>query len=93
MWAGSRLEPRKDGVLRAGHGGRAAEVGGAGGGMGGVDSPDHLKRTAAAADNVAGSVSNLSGRVMTLRYNLMDDASYQDCLARADWAGADLYIR
>jgi hypothetical protein len=28
-----------------------------------------------------------------VRYNLMDDASYQDCLARADWAGSDLYIR
>ena len=38
----------------------------------GSATPDHLKRTAAAADNAAGSVSNLSGRVMTLRYNLMD---------------------
>jgi hypothetical protein len=50
----------------------ASKAGGAGGMGGSVDSPDHLKRTAAAADNAAGSVSNLSGRVMTLRYNLMD---------------------
>lgn len=34
--------------------------------------PKSLNDTAGAADNAAKSVSNLSGRVMTLRYNLMD---------------------
>ena len=28
-----------------------------------------------------------------VRYNLMDDASFQDCLDRACWAGGDLYLR
>jgi hypothetical protein len=28
-----------------------------------------------------------------VRYNLMDDASYQECLAQADWAGGYLYMR
>ena len=28
-----------------------------------------------------------------VRYNLMDDVSYADCLQRADWAGGYLYIR
>jgi chemotaxis protein histidine kinase CheA len=51
---------------------KTGSSGGAGGSSGGIDTPDHLKRTAAAADNAAGSVSNLSGRVMALRYNLMD---------------------
>ena len=27
------------------------------------------------------------------RYNLLDDVSFQDCLARADWAGGYLYMR
>jgi hypothetical protein len=27
------------------------------------------------------------------RYNLLDDVSFQDCLARADWAGSYLYMR
>lgn len=27
------------------------------------------------------------------RYNLLDDISFQDCLARADWAGGYLYMR
>lgn len=27
------------------------------------------------------------------RYNLLDDISFQDCLARADWAGSYLYMR
>ena len=28
-----------------------------------------------------------------VRYNLLDDASYANCLERADWAGGYLYIR
>jgi hypothetical protein len=28
-----------------------------------------------------------------VRYNLMDEVSYADCLLRADWAGGYLYIR
>jgi hypothetical protein len=28
-----------------------------------------------------------------VRYNLMDDASFQDCLDRACWAGSDLYLK
>jgi hypothetical protein len=27
------------------------------------------------------------------RYNLLDDVSFQDCLARADWTGGYLYMR
>lgn len=27
------------------------------------------------------------------RYQLMDDASYEECLRRADWAGGYLYIK
>jgi hypothetical protein len=36
--------------------------------------PGAIKKTADAADDAAGSVSNLNGRVMTLRYNLADVA-------------------
>ena len=39
---------------------------------GDVRTPKGLNDTAGAADNAAKSVSNLSGRVMTLRYNLAD---------------------
>ncbi len=28
-----------------------------------------------------------------VRYNLLDDASYAQCLTRADWAGSYLYLR
>ena len=28
-----------------------------------------------------------------VRYNLLDDASYAQCLTRADWAGGYLYMR
>ena len=28
-----------------------------------------------------------------VRYNLLDDVSYETCLQRADWAGGYLYIR
>ena len=28
-----------------------------------------------------------------VRYNLLDDISYEDCLSRADWAGTYLYMR
>ncbi len=28
-----------------------------------------------------------------VRYNLLDDASYAECLEQADWAGSYLYIR
>lgn len=28
-----------------------------------------------------------------VRYNLMDEVSYADCLLRADWAGGYLYIK
>ena len=28
-----------------------------------------------------------------VRYNLLDDASYAECLERADWAGGYLYIK
>lgn len=27
-----------------------------------------------------------------VRYNLLDDASFQECLKRADWAGGYLYL-
>jgi len=27
-----------------------------------------------------------------VRYNLLDDASFEDCLKRADWAGGYLYL-
>ena len=33
------------------------------------------------------------GPAKGVRYNLLDDASYQQCLSRADWAGGYLYIR
>ena len=33
------------------------------------------------------------GPAKIARYNLLDDASYQKCLSRADWAGGYLYIR
>jgi len=28
-----------------------------------------------------------------VRYNLLDDSSYNECLSRADWAGGYLYLR
>ena len=33
------------------------------------------------------------GPAKIARYNLLDDASYAQCLARADWAGGYLYMR
>ena len=33
------------------------------------------------------------GPAKIARYNLLDDASYAECLGRADWAGGYLYIR
>ena len=33
------------------------------------------------------------GPAKGVRYNLLNDSSYQECLHRADWAGGYLYIR
>jgi len=33
------------------------------------------------------------GPAKIARYNLLDDISYQQCLDRADWCGAYLYLR
>ena len=33
------------------------------------------------------------GPAKIARYNLLDDASYAQCVARADWAGGYLYMR
>jgi len=33
------------------------------------------------------------GPAKGVRYNLLDDKSYQQCLSRADWSGGYLYIR
>ena len=33
------------------------------------------------------------GPAKIARYNLLDDKSYAQCLARADWAGGYLYLR
>ena len=33
------------------------------------------------------------GPAKGIRYNLLDDSSYAECLNRADWAGGYLYLR
>ncbi len=47
-------------------------------------------------DKVTGDVykpASWRGPAKIARYNLLDEASYQKCLANADWSGGYLYIR
>ncbi len=61
-----------------------------------ITADDNQSSVHAFIDNKTGDVykpASWNKPAKHVRYNLLDDASYAQCLTRADWAGSYLYLR